>query len=104
MEDNFSAGSLLSFDKLIAPKVIKIVYFIGLIGIAIMGVLMIFGSFSMMSYSFGAAIGQLVLGIIGLAVGTLMWRIMMELYIALFGMYERLGEINAKLSAKTDGQ
>lgn len=104
MEDNFSAGSLLSFDKLIAPKVIKIVYFIGLIGIAIMGVLMIFGSFSMMSYSFGAAIGQLVLGIIGLAVGTLMWRIMMELYIALFGMYERLGEISAKLSAKSDGQ
>lgn len=87
--DKFQLSDLLSFEKVIAPTVIKIVYYIGLVGI---GLALLFGVFTAFG-DYGGGITQVLTSIVGCAFGALMLRIAMELYIAIFGMYDRLGEI-----------
>lgn len=92
---DFSVGDLFSFEKTIATKVIKVVYFIGLVGIAIAFLVEIVSSFGAMGLGFFYGLGGLIASIIGTAIGLLMWRIICEAWIAFFGIYERLGEIKA---------
>lgn len=87
--DGFKWQDMLSFEKIIAPTVIKIVYYIGLVGIGLALIFSIFTAFS----AYGGGIVQVITAIVACAFGALMLRIAMELYIALFGMYDRLGEI-----------
>lgn len=87
--NGFQWSDMLSFEKIIAPTVIKIVYYIGLVGI---GLALLFGIFTAFS-AYGGGITQVIVLIVGCAFGVLMLRIAMELYIAIFGMYDRLGEI-----------
>ncbi len=85
----------ISFEKLIAPTIIKIVYFIGLV-LIVLGVL-------------GAAVGTagqnvfagLGLLIVALPLAILYWRVLMELFLVTFGIFERMGEIKEIL--KKDG-
>lgn len=88
----FQLGDLLNFEKIIAPTVIKIVYYIGLIGIALALLGVLYTGLAM-----GGGFLSVIVGIVGCAFGALMLRIVMELYIAIFGMYERLGEIRDSL-------
>lgn len=87
--DGFKWQDMLSFEKIIAPTVIKIVYYIGLIAIGLAFIGGVFAAFSMGAYG----LIQIVILAVACAFGALMLRIAMELYIALFGMYDRLGEI-----------
>lgn len=89
----FQLSDLLSFEKIIAPTVIKIVYYIGLVGLVLF---LLFGLYSAFG-DYGTGFIGVVTSIVGFAVGALMLRIVMELYIAIFGMYERLGEIRDSL-------
>lgn len=100
MDKSFAISDLASFDKLIAPKVLKIVYWIGLIGIALACLFSFFGAFAMMSYSVGTALVTMIMAVVGLAFGALFWRILIEIYMVFFGIYDRLGEIKASLAAK----
>ena len=88
----FQIGDMLSFEKLIAPTLIKIVYYIGLAGIAFWALVAIATAFSWG----GGGIVQVIVAIFGFVFGVLFWRVMMELYTVLFGIYERLGEIRDK--------
>lgn len=89
-----------SFDKLIGSKLIVILYFLGLAGIAL-GVLGgVFGGLGMMGYSFFGGVGFVIASLIGGAVGVVFWRFVCELYILLFRMADDLREIrNDKISA-----
>ncbi|MCC5996060.1 MAG: DUF4282 domain-containing protein [Oceanicaulis sp.] len=89
----------LSFDQLIATTLIKILYWIGLIGIAA-GVLfsMIGGMVAMtqdFAAGFAAFVGAPIVGVIGL----LFWRFVMEVYIVIFSIHDRLGEIRDKIGS-----
>jgi Domain of unknown function (DUF4282) len=100
MDKNFTLSDLTSFDKLIAPKVLKIVYWLGLAGIGVMALISLIGALAMMQYSASTALGTMLLSLIGLAFGVLFWRIMIEVYMVFFGIYERLGEIKDGLANK----
>ena len=100
MDKSFSLADMTSFDKLIAPKVLKIVYWIGLVGIAIACLMSFVGALGMLQYSASMALGTMLLSIFGLAFGALFWRILIEIYMVFFGIYDRLGEIKASLDAK----
>ncbi|MFN4113718.1 MAG: DUF4282 domain-containing protein [Sphingomonadaceae bacterium] len=97
MNSGFTLGDLLSFEKLIAPKVLKVLYWLGLIGITLFALVSLSGAFGMMSYSPAAGLGMIVGVIVGYLIGILFWRIMMELYMTFFGVYDRLGEIRDRL-------
>ncbi len=83
-----------SFDKLIATGLIKILYWIGIVVILLFAVL---GAFSGFGRGFMTGLGSLVLAPVVAVIGIIFWRFLCELYIAIFGMYNRLGEISAKL-------
>jgi hypothetical protein len=95
----FQASDLLSFDKLIATKVMKFVYFVGLLGIALFGLVTVFGSLAAMRMSFSTGLGTMLLAVVGTALGLLVWRVMCELWLLGFNMYDRLGEIRDRLDA-----
>lgn len=102
MSEQINVRTFLSFDRMIAPLVIKIVYWAGLIGLALAAIFSFFASFAVMQYSVASGLGQMVLSLIGFAFGVLIWRVVMEVYIVLFGIHDRLGEIKDLLGKGQD--
>jgi hypothetical protein len=99
-DKSFSVSDLTSFEKLVAPRLLKIVYWLGLIGIAGMALITMVGALGAMQYSFATGLGTLLLAAIGLGFGVLMWRVLIEIYMVFFGIYERIGEIRDRLDTK----
>lgn len=87
-----SVKSFLSFDRMITPSVIKILYYIGLVVVIIGGLISIFTGL------FGAFGGgrMVIMGLIWLVVGPIMVRVYCELLIVAFKIHENLAEINAR--------
>ncbi len=85
----------LTFDKLIATGLIKLLYWIGIVLILI-GVVL--GAFSGFAQGLTNGLGTLVLAPIGGAIGIIFWRFICEIYIVVFGMYDRLGDIKKALA------
>ncbi len=84
-----------SFDKLIATSLIKLLYWIGIVLIALGVLAGILGGFSQ---GFTSGITSLVLAPLGGILGVIFWRFLCEIYIVIFGMYDRLGEIQTSLA------
>ena len=97
MDGKFEISSLFNFDKLVAPTVLKIVYWIGLVGIAVWFLVAVVAAIGLMGYSVGSGLGGILLAFAGLIFGTLLWRVMIEIYTVIFGIHERLGEIRDRL-------
>ncbi len=74
---------LLSFDKMIALPAIKILYWLGLICVAIFG----------LAFAFQGGFYSVLVGLSSIIVGAVVWRITCEAAILLFGIYDRLGDI-----------
>ncbi len=88
-------NQFLTFDKLIGSKLITILYYLGLIGIALGVLAGIFGGLGTMGYSFFGGLGMVIGALIGGVIGLLFWRFMCELYLLLFRMAEDLRDIKA---------
>lgn len=88
-----------SFDKLIATGLIKFIYWIGIALIAIGVVVGAFGSFRA---GFMAGIGGIIVAPIIGVISVIFWRFLCEIYIVLFGMYDRLGDIKGLLEKKPE--
>lgn len=97
MNTGFTFADLFNFEKLVAPKVLKIVYFLGLLGIALFVLISLAGALSMLGYNFATGLGMVLLTLVGGAFAALFWRIMIEIYMVFFGIYDRLGEIRDAL-------
>lgn len=72
----------LAFRKMITPTFIQIIFWIGVVAIIVSSLL--------------AMDQSILMGVLGLLVGLLVWRIYCELMLILFKIYERLGEIADK--------
>ena len=83
----------LNFDKLMGPWLVRIVYYLGLIGILIGVVLGILGSLAAMGVlgigALGGVIGAPIAGVLGIC----FLRFACELYIVLFKMGDDLAAI-----------
>ena len=75
-------GEYLTFEKMITPVVIQVIFWIGVVAFVI------FGLISLFSGAFLAGLGMIILG-------PLVIRIECELVILLFRAYDRLHEISA---------
>jgi len=81
-QTGFDFASFISFRQMITPGLITVIWVLGFIGITIASVLMI---------------GQNLLGALGLwLIGNLYLRVVLELMIVLFRIYDRLGDIERR--------
>ena len=75
----------MSFEKLISPLFIKVLYWFGLAGICVFGLVSSLATFG--------------LGFILALFMALFWRIWMEMLIVAFGIHDRLGDIRDNSAA-----
>lgn len=80
---------LSSFEEMVTPKIITLVYWLLLISVVIWGLKTAFGGY-------GFSFGNLFQGILTIVFGVLAVRIWCELLIVLFKMNEALQEILKK--------
>ena len=90
-------SKMMNFDSMIGPTLIKVIYFIGLIGYGIFGLLMLLGCLSMMMYNPAYGLLGIILVPIIVMFCMIMWRFACESWILLFKIHDRLGEIKDKL-------
>lgn len=88
-------NQFLSFDKLMGQGLVKIVYFLGMIGILIGVLFGILGAFGMMTISFVSGLGMLIVAPLGGIIGICFLRFACELYIAIFRMSDDLTAIRS---------
>lgn len=98
----FSFGDLFQFEKMVAPVVLKIVYWIGLVGIALYLLFALGLAVTSMSYSPLTGLGMIIGSLIGACFAVLMWRVMIEVYMVLFGIHQRLGEVRDLMKGDQD--
>ncbi|GAA0589953.1 DUF4282 domain-containing protein [Paenochrobactrum glaciei] len=84
---------MTSFDKFLTPTLIKVVYWIGNAGIALISLMMILSAFSYM----GRGVVQVLGAIVFFVVGLIFWRVMCEGIMLSFRIYDRLTEIRDRL-------
>jgi len=85
--------NFLSFDKLIGTKLIKILYYLGLIGIVITGLATIIGALKDFRYNFFSGLAGLIGILIGLVIALVFWRFLCEIYMLFFRMSDDLRDI-----------
>lgn len=91
--------SLLNFDKMITPVIIKILFYIGIALAVIGGIVILFGGIvsAFQQNSVGPAIGGLLGGPLVVVLGILMARVYSELLIVVFEIHQNLVEIKNKM-------
>lgn len=91
--------SLLNFDKMITPVIIKILFYIGIIVSVIAGIVALFSGIiaSFQQGGVGSAIGGLIGGPLIVVVGILLARVYSELLIVVFEIHQNLVAIKNKM-------
>jgi hypothetical protein len=84
-------SDFLSFDTFITPKIIRIVFALGLLLIALATLVRVVLGIWQLSI-----IGGIILPLIGACIVTLLWRIYCELILVFFDMRDKLADIAAK--------
>ncbi|MFN2302635.1 MAG: DUF4282 domain-containing protein [Anaerolineales bacterium] len=100
--------NFLSFERMITPVIIKVLFWIGLIGSVIGGIVLFFtvliGGIS--DGSFGGIIGSFLLGLVGgllvMFLGILVTRIYAETLILVFHINDSLTDIKHLLEKRED--
>src|SRR5690606_31598175 len=92
------------FDHMIGSALIKIIYYIGLVGILLMTLFGMLGGGVMGAmggaYGGGGGGGGLIMIILAPVLGVIylvFWRFVCELWLLMFLMYNRMGEIRDRL-------
>lgn len=98
--------SFLSFERMITPIIIKVLFYIGLIGSLIGGIMVFFGAIVAGISNGGAGaiiggfVGGLIAGLLVMFLGVLTTRIYAELLILVFRINETLTDIKTLLQEK----
>lgn len=83
-------SDLLGLRKMVAPKLILLLYWMGGASIVVVGTGRMFGAFGARGVS---GIGDFVGSLLAIALIFLVWRILCELWILLFSIHDRLGAL-----------
>lgn len=79
----------LSFQKMITPVIVKILFWVGVAAVVIGGLVTFFGG----KWIVGSVLGGMFMGIIMIPIGILMVRLYAELIIIIFMINDHLSEI-----------
>jgi Domain of unknown function (DUF4282) len=84
-------SDFLSFDTFITPKIIRIMFVLGLLLIALGALVrVLWGIWSL------SIVSGVILPLIGACIAALLWRIYCELILVFFDMRDKLAEIAAR--------
>jgi len=86
-------GHFISFDKLIGTKLIKFLYYLGLLAIVLSGLFALITGFGSMQYGFGTGLWAVIVAIFGTLIGIIFWRFLCEIYMLFFRMSDDLRDI-----------
>jgi hypothetical protein len=96
-------NDLMGFDKFLAPVLIKIVYWIGIVLIVLGTLTGVVGGGMMMGamggyggYGGGFNPAGALVALLAGAAGLLIWRVICEIWIVIFSINDRLAQIAAK--------
>lgn len=92
LQENLGGGKFFSFDKMITPVIIKIIFIIGLIITTLIGLSMVFSG---LRAHYGGGV-QVFFGLIILIFGPVFVRVNCELMIVVFKIHEALEDIKRK--------
>ena len=81
-------GDFLTFRRMITPIIIQIVFWIGIIGILVLGILALVDGASGETDG-----GAVVLGVLFIIFGPMIWRVFCELLILVFRIIEKLANL-----------
>jgi hypothetical protein len=91
-------GDFLAFRRMITPTIIKIVFWIGLIVILVLGIAAIVDGVTNDS-----DIGEVIAGgLLILILGPIIWRVFCEILLLAFRMIENLADIRNIIKVKRD--
>ena len=82
-------GDLFSFDKKIAPSIIKPIYWIGIILIPLVGVISFFTGFGWLFSNFGYGLWMMISSVVSVIFGVLGLRIAAEVCLAVFEIHDK---------------
>lgn len=88
--------AFLNFDSFILPKISKIIYWIGLVLIALGTLAAMFGALAMSSSPYGSPGGGFfgfLAALVGGAIAIVAWRMAVELWMVIFSIHDVLKEI-----------
>ena len=101
--ESFRIKDLFGFERLLAPRLLKLIYWIGLVLITLVmlrtliwGPVMQYGMMGGAAAS-GFSLGRVISVLLAYVVIIVFWRVLIEVYYAFFGIYTRLGEIRDRL-------
>lgn len=86
----------LSFDTMMGTSIVKVLYYIGMVFIALGLIGSIFAAFGAMRFDFLAGLGALIMAPIFAVVGLLFWRFMCEIYLLFFKISDDLSAIKLR--------
>ncbi len=87
-----------SFRKMISPALIKVVYVIGMVGIIVAAIFMVFAGTKETEDT--AKLLRVLSALLLATVGNLVWRLICEQVILLFSIHERLASIDRSLKVR----
>jgi uncharacterized membrane protein len=96
-------SDLFTFKKFVAPVLIQISYWVGLVLIVLMTLVGIAGTSVFSSYYYGGggfSVGGALLSLVGGVFGALIWRVVCEIWIVIFSVNDRLGTLVALKKAE----
>ncbi len=88
-------GDFLTFRRMITPIIILIVFWIGIIGILVLGILIIVDGVCDES-----DVGEVIIGVLFLIIGPLIWRVFCEILILTFRIIETLADVRNIIKEK----
>ena len=94
-------GSYFSFERMITPGFVKVVYFLGFIAITAAGVaLAVWAGMQLNDATIDRLLGwrYVAVGVVAVLVGNIVWRVFCELWIVLFGIHEELVSVRHGLN------
>lgn len=89
--------NLLTFDTMITPFIIQIVFWVGTLGSVISGVIMLISGFTDIAPTM-----YIFAGILIIIIGPLVIRVYCELLILTFKIYEHLSAIRSSLTERNE--
>jgi predicted Zn finger-like uncharacterized protein len=86
-------GDFLTFRIFIAPVVIQVLFWVGVLGCVIYALIALYGAIRLLEVSFGLALVPLFISMAALVLGPIMVRLYCETLIVFFRIYDTLREI-----------
>jgi uncharacterized protein DUF4282 len=94
-------GGYFSFDRMITPAFVKVLYFLGFVALTVAGAaLVIWAGMQLNDATISRSLGwrYVALGVAAVVVGNIVWRVFCELWVVLFGIHSELTSVRHGLN------